>query len=117
MRSRRGSSRRRTSAPRSGRGRTRFRRAAAPHTAVRRAGLDEAPLMADLRTQRAKPVVDDLLASRAEENQIAGLRAGARENRLENVRRQELDDRRLQPFLAGLRAVVDLDVREPLGAI
>src|SRR5438445_6395815 len=81
------------------------------------AGLDKPTLMAELCSQRAQRVVDDLLAARAEENQVTGLRAGALENRLEDVRRQELDDRRLQPLFVGLRVVVDLDVRESLRAV
>ena len=77
----------------------------------------EAALVADLGPQRAQRVVDDLLAVGAEEHEVAGLRAGAREDLAQHGLGQELDDRRLQAVLVGLRRVVDLEVREPAGAV
>ena len=55
--------------------------------------------MADLGAQRAQRVVDDLLLAGAEEDEVAARRAGARDDRGQDIGRQELDDRRLQAFL------------------
>ena len=73
--------------------------------------------MADLGTQCPERVVDHLFSIGAEENEVARFGAGAREDRLQRGRGKKLDDRRLQPVLVGFRGVVDLDVREPAGAV
>jgi hypothetical protein len=69
--------------------------------------------VADLDAQRAERVVDDLLLVGAEEDQVAGLRAGALEDLGQRRVVQVLDDRRLQA-LAALGEVVDLDPGQPL---
>jgi hypothetical protein len=78
--------------------------------------LDHAEVLADLEPQRAERVVDDLGLVRAEEHEVAGLRAGALHQAGDGRVRQELEDRRLQA-LAALRGVVHLDVGEALGAV
>ncbi|MNK22531.1 hypothetical protein D3C87_408080 [compost metagenome] len=70
----------------------------------------------DFHAQRADGVVDDLGLVRAEEDQVAVLRARLLEDRGQHVGRQELDDRRLQAFRT-LGFLVDLDVSEALGAV
>ena len=71
---------------------------------------------AHLQAQRADGVADYLGAVGAEEDEVAVLRSGALENPLHRIVGQEFHDRRLQAFLA-LGRLVDLDVRETLGAV
>ena len=78
--------------------------------------LDHVAVVADLLAQRAERVIDHLGLVGTEEHQVA---VGSRrrvEDALAGLVRQELDDRRLQAFLA-LGHVVDLDVGQSLGAI
>ena len=72
--------------------------------------------MADLHAQRADGVVDHLGAIRAEEDDVAVLRAGALDQFGQRGIVQVLDDGRLQA-LAALGHVVDLDVGQALGAV
>ncbi len=77
----------------------------------------ESPLVADLGAERAERVVDDLGAVGGEENQVAGLRAGPSDDLSQDVVGEELDDRRLQSLLVGIRRIVDLDVGETLRTV
>ena len=79
--------------------------------------VDVALLVADLDAQRAEGVVDDLGLVGAEEDQVAGLRAGALDDGLQRGFVQVLDDRRLQAVFVELGDVVDLDVGQALGAV
>ena len=72
--------------------------------------------MADLQTQRAEAVVHHLRAIRREENDVAVLRAGALDDRLDRFVVQVLDDRALQTVTA-LRDFVDLDPGQTLRAV
>ena len=74
-------------------------------------------LVADLGAQGAERVVDHLGAVSAKEDQIAVLRAGAAHDLAQRGGIEVLDDGRLQAGLVELRDVVDLDVREALGAV
>ena len=78
--------------------------------------LDQPEVLADLEPQRAERVVHDLRLVRAEEHEVAGLRARALHQAGNGGVGQELEDRRLQPFTA-LRGVVHLDVGEALRAV
>ena len=82
------------------------------HQAARLAEL----AVADLDAQGAEGVVDDRSLVGAEEDHVAVLRAGAREDFGERRVVQVLDDRRLQAF-APLGDVVDLDPGQALGAV
>jgi hypothetical protein len=66
----------------------------------------------DLDAQRAQRIIDHLALVGAEEDQIAGLCAGALDDGLQRNGVQILDDRRLQAGLVQLRDIVDLDVGE-----
>ncbi len=72
--------------------------------------------VADLDAQRADGVVDDFLAVRAKEDDVAVLGAGALDQFSQRGIVQVLDDGRLQA-VAALGHVVDLDVGQALGAI
>ena len=61
--------------------------------------IDVALLVADLAAQCAERVIDDLGLVGAEEDQVAGLGAGALHDRLQGLLVQVFDDRRLQAFL------------------
>src|SRR5947199_215514 len=79
--------------------------------------FEQPAVVADARTQCTERVVDDLGAVGTKEDDVATGSACALENRAQHVLRQKLDDRRLQPFLAGLARIIYLDVRKPLGAV
>ena len=72
--------------------------------------------VADLDAQRTDGVVDDLFLVGAEEQQVAVLRARARQHRGQRGVVQVLYDGALQAF-AARRHVVDLDVGQALGAV
>jgi hypothetical protein len=80
------------------------------------AGLGELQVVTDLDAQRADGVVHDLGGVGAEENQIAILSAGARHDAVDGIVAEELENRRLQA-IAALRLLVDLHIREALGAV
>ena len=72
--------------------------------------------MTDLQAQRADGIVDDLGLVGPEEDQIAVLGTGTREDGGQRLVVQVLDDRRLQAVTAGLD-IVDLDPGQPLRAV
>ena len=82
----------------------------------RQAGLLAEFAVADLHAQRADGVVHDLLAVRAEEDDVAVLGAGALDQLGQRGVMQVLDDGRLQA-VAALGHFVDLDVGQALGAV
>src|SRR5689334_5285258 len=73
------------------------------------AAARKASLMTDLRAQCPHRLVDHLGAIRAEEDEIAILRAAAIDYGFESGVGKVLDDRRLQA-VAPFRGLVDLDV-------
>ena len=79
--------------------------------------VDVALVVADLGAQRAECVVDDFGLVGAEENQVAGLRAGALDDGFQRSRVKVLDDGRLQAFFVQFRCVIDLDVGQSPGAV
>ena len=70
---------------------------------------------AELQAQRAEGVVDHPGLVGAEEDEVAVLRARPAHDAGDGLVREELQDRRLQS-LAPFGRVVDLDIRQPLGA-
>src|SRR4051812_10395521 len=78
--------------------------------------LHQLHVLTDLDTQRANGVVHDLRTVSTEEHDVIVLSARALENAGNSRITQELHDGRLQS-IATLGPLVDLDIRESLGAI
>jgi hypothetical protein len=79
--------------------------------------VDVALFVAELAAQCAERIIDHLGLVGAEEDQVAGLGAGALDDGLQRGLVQVLDDGRLQAFLVQLRCIVDLDVGQAAGAV
>ena len=80
------------------------------------AGLLAELAAADLQTESAERIPDDLLLVRAEENDVAIIRAGAFNHGIQELVGEVLHDRALETF-AALRLFVHLDVGKTLGAV
>ena len=80
------------------------------------AGFDTKVGMANLQTQGAQTVPDNLSFVGPKEDDVAVLSADAREDPVELFVREVLDDRGLQPFAAAGK-LIDLDVGESLGTV
>ena len=81
------------------------------------AAIEVVFFMADFRTQSAKRFVDHFGLVSTEEDDVAVLRAGAVDHRLQRGDVDVLDDGRLQAVFIELGNVVDLDVGQTLGAV
>ncbi len=78
--------------------------------------LHQAVILTKLDAQRAQRVVDDLLLTGAEEDEVAVPGAGALEDAGKRFVGKKLHDGRLQPILAGV-TVVDLDIGQTPGSV
>ncbi|EKE17900.1 MAG: hypothetical protein ACD_10C00221G0001, partial [uncultured bacterium] len=73
--------------------------------------------MAELVAQGAEGIVNDLGFVGAEEDQVAGLSAGAVNNHFQCIFMHVLDDRRLQAGFVELGNVIDFDISQAAGAV
>ena len=87
-----------------------------PPTAARQPSATSLRSWPTLRRSAPSASLTTLALVGAEEDQVAVLRAGALEDARDRRIAEELQDRRLQA-VAALRALVDLDVGEALGAV